>query len=182
MSTRLGPDRLGGEERVVLRGAGRDHLAQRVDRAGEGRERLGEPRRGDQEAGARVLGDVFDLARMQPCVGRHRAQPRRPAAEQQFEELAAIFEGQQHPVAGHEAARPQPAGEARDAQGELAVIPRMALVADRRLLRQPARHIEHQRREVHGLASHGVIARSGATKQSPCPEHNRREIASLRSQ
>ena len=60
-----------------------------------------------------LLGDVLDLARMQPGVGRHRAEPGRPAAEQQFEELAAIFQAQQDPVAGREAARPQPAGDPR---------------------------------------------------------------------
>jgi hypothetical protein len=146
---RLGQDRLGGEQRSVFGGPGRDHRMKRVDRAGEWCQRLGEARGGDEERGARVPGDVFDLARMQPCIGRHRAQPRRPAAEQELEEFAAIFEAQQHPVAGPEPQPPQPAGKARDPPGKLAVIPRMPPVAHRRKLRQPARHIEHQRREVH---------------------------------
>ena len=74
---------------------------------GERRQRLGQAGRRDQQPRAGVVGDVFDLARMQSGIGRHRAQPGRPAAEQQLEELAAILQAKQHAVAGREAAGPQ---------------------------------------------------------------------------
>jgi len=45
--------------------------------------------------------------------------------------------------------RPEPAGDPRDAVDELAVIQEVAVVADRRLLRQATRDIEEERREVH---------------------------------
>jgi hypothetical protein len=45
--------------------------------------------------------------------------------------------------------RPEPAGDPRDSLGELAVIPGIAVVADRRLLRQATRDIEEEGREVH---------------------------------
>ena len=44
-----------------------------------------------------------------------------PAPEQELEELAAIFEGQQHSVARREALPAQPACQPRDALGQLAV-------------------------------------------------------------
>ena len=85
---------------------------------------------------------------MQPRVRRHRAQPRGPAPEQELDELAAIFERQQHPVARHEALRTQSACQPRDAFGQLAVGSRRAVVADRRPVGQPARDIEQQRCQV----------------------------------
>jgi hypothetical protein len=140
------------QQRVIGSGAGRDHRVQAVDGAGERRERLGEAGGGDEQPGARVPGDIFDLARVQPGIGRHGAEPGCPAAEHQLEELAAIFKGEQHPVARHEAARPEPAGHSGDALGEFAIVPGMPVVADRRPLRQPARHIEQQRSQVHRSA------------------------------
>jgi len=146
----LGAQRLAvRHQRVIFGGAGRDHPIEAVDRAGEGRQRLHEAGGGDQQARARVLGDVLDLARMQPSVGRHRAQPGRPAAKQQFEKLAAIFERQQHPVAGREPTCPESSGNPGGAARQLAVIPGVMAVADRRLLRQPPRGVEQQCREVH---------------------------------
>ena len=95
---------------------------------------------------------------MQPRIGRHGAHSSRPATEHQLDEFAAIFQRQQHPVAGREAIGPEPAGDPGDAPRQLAVIPGVMVVADRGLLGQPTRDIEQQCREVHRY-SRTVIAR-----------------------
>jgi hypothetical protein len=84
----------------------------------------------------------FDLVRVQPGIGWHRTQPGGPAAEQELDKLAAIFERQQHPVARHETLCAQPTGQARGALGELAERQRCAFVADRQPVGQPARNVE----------------------------------------
>src|SRR5207248_6367733 len=65
-------------------------------------------------------------------------------------ELTTSFETQDRAVVGAKPAGPQAAGPSGDAPHELAVSPGLPLVADRRLLGQPPRHIEQQRRQVHG--------------------------------
>jgi hypothetical protein len=152
------------DQRVVFGGAGRDHPVEAADRAGEWRQRLDEAGGRDEEAGARVVGDVLDLARVQPCVDRHRAQPGGPAAEQQFEELAAVFQRQQYPVAGLQAICPEPAGNPGDAVRQLAIIPGVTVVADCGLLRQPPRDIEQQCREVHGITRGAACVKAGPAR------------------
>src|SRR5205085_8645077 len=76
---------------------------------------------------------------------------------------------------GPKTARPQPAGDPGDTPRQLAVIPGLPVVADRRLLGQPPRHIEQQRRQVHFSASGVALASKPRNESpSPCPSPRRR--------
>ena len=71
-----------------------------------------------------------DLLGMQPRVDRDRAQPGGPAGEQHLQKLGAIFHAQHDAVAGFETICDEPARQADDAVGELAIAPGMNAVAD----------------------------------------------------
>ena len=89
-----------------------------------------------------------ELLGMQPRVDRDRAQPGGPAGEQHLQELGAIFHAQHDAVAGFETVGSEPARQARDAAGELAIDPGVDAVTDRRRLRLAAGDVEEMCGEV----------------------------------
>ena len=78
----------------------------------------------------------------------YRAETGGPAGEQHLQELGTVFHAQHDAVAGFEAMRDEPARQARDTAGELAVTPGMDTVADRRGLRLPVGDLEQMCRDV----------------------------------
>jgi hypothetical protein len=79
---------------------------------------------------------------VQPSVDRHRGETGGPAGEQHLQELGTVFHAQHDAVAGFETVRDEPTRQARNPARELAVVPGVDAVADRRGLRLPAGDVE----------------------------------------
>ena len=77
---------------------------------------LGERVGREHDPGSRVAGDVRDFVRMQLRVDRDRAQPGRPAAEQQLEVFGRVLAADEHAVARIEAPAPAQAPASRCAR------------------------------------------------------------------
>src|SRR5262249_12085329 len=113
-----------------------------LDRLLERSQDVRQVRRGDEETGAAIAGNVLDFTDMQPRVDRNGAEAGGPAGEHQLQELGAVLHAQNDLVAGFETTLREAAREARNAVGEFTVSPGMIVVGDRRRLWLPAGDIE----------------------------------------
>ena len=143
--------RIAGEQGAVLGAADLDDALQTLDAVLERRDRLAQIRSDEADARARVVEDVFQLARVQLGVRRDHGEPRVPAGEQQLDVLRHVFHHERDAVArGQIERRAQAPRQHRAALRELAVAQQHVRPERHRRqlgVRPPRAH--EQIREVH---------------------------------
>jgi len=113
------------QQRGIVAAPGCNDRRQGFDRLLERGKRTHERGRRDEQAGARIPGDMFDFARVQSGIDWNRAETRCPAREHHFEKFGAVLHAQHYAAAGLQTACDEAARKARDPAGELAIAPRV---------------------------------------------------------
>jgi hypothetical protein len=132
-----------GQQMVVIGAAAGQHLGQPRDEQVLRGHAGGQPLRaevgaGDGQHGAAVLDEVLQLRGAVHRVDGHDDGVRAQDGVVGDDELRAVLQADEHAVALPDAARGQPAGQARDLRGQLGIGCRLAQVEQRRPVREAA--------------------------------------------